>query len=43
VVKAHLATLKTEINAAATGNTDAMTRYHLQDLAKRIDNALNPK
>jgi hypothetical protein len=43
VVRAHLAALKTEINAAAAGSTDAMTRYHLQDLSKRIDNALNPK
>lgn len=43
VVKAHLASLRNEINAAATGSTNLMTKYHLQDLAKRIDNALNPK
>jgi hypothetical protein len=43
VVRAHLASLKTEINAAAAGITDPMTKYHLQDISKRIDNALNPK
>jgi hypothetical protein len=43
VVRAHLASLRTEINAAAAASTDAMTKYHLQDVSKRIDNALNPK
>jgi len=43
VVKAHLASLRNEINAAAAGTADLMTKYHLQDLSKRIDNALNPK
>lgn len=43
VVRAHLTALRTEINAAAAGSGDAMTKYHLQDLSKRIDNALNPK
>jgi hypothetical protein len=43
VVRAHLATLRNEINAAATGIADPMTKYHLQDLSKRIDKALNPK
>jgi hypothetical protein len=43
VVKAHLAALKNEINAAATIIADPMTRYHLQDVSKRIDKALNPK
>jgi hypothetical protein len=43
VVRAHLAALKTEINAAAAGTADLMTKYHLQDVSKRIDNALNPK
>lgn len=42
IARAHLAALRTEINAAAAGTTDAMSRYHLQDLVKRIDNALNP-
>jgi hypothetical protein len=43
VVSAHLASLRAEINAAAASSTDAMTKYHLQDVSKRIDNALNPK
>ena len=43
VVKAHLASLKNEINAAAAGIADPMSKYHLQDISKRIDKALNPK
>ena len=43
VVAGHLTALRTEINAAAAGNSDLMTRYHLLDVSKRIDNALNPK
>jgi hypothetical protein len=43
VVRAHLAQLKTEISAAAAIATDPMTKYHLQDEAQRIANALNPK
>ena len=43
VVRAHLAALRAGVNAAATGTADAMSKYHLQDVAKRIDNALNPK
>jgi hypothetical protein len=43
VVKAHLASLKNEINTAAASISDPMTKYHLQDISKRIDKALNPK
>jgi hypothetical protein len=43
VVRAHLASLRNEINAAAVVITDPMTKYHLQDVSKRIDKALNPK
>lgn len=43
VVAGHLTALRNEINAAAAGNSDLMTRYHLLDVSKRIDNALNPK
>jgi hypothetical protein len=43
VIRAHLASLRTEISAASTATTDPMSKYHLQDVAKRIDNALNPK
>ncbi len=43
VVRAHLASLRNEINAAAAGIADPMSKYHLQDVSKRIDKALNPK
>jgi Met-zincin/Domain of unknown function (DUF5117)/Domain of unknown function (DUF5118) len=43
VVRAHLSSLKNEINAASTGIADPMSKYHLQDVSKRIDKALNPK
>ncbi|HVT85673.1 MAG TPA: zinc-dependent metalloprotease [Chitinophagaceae bacterium] len=43
VVRAQLASLKTEATAAAAAISDPMSKYHLQDIAKRIDNALNPK
>ncbi|MBO9657216.1 MAG: zinc-dependent metalloprotease [Chitinophagaceae bacterium] len=42
-VKGHLASLRTEIKAAAGVTTDTMTRYHLQDIVARIDMALDPK
>ncbi len=42
VVRAHLSSLRSEIVAAAAGTADSMSKYHLQDVAKRIDNALNP-
>lgn len=42
VVRAHLSQLRAEANAAAPAVTDQMTKYHLQDLVKRIDNTLNP-
>ena len=43
VVRAHLTSLKNEVNAAAAGIADPMSKYHLQDISKRIDKALNPK
>ena len=43
LVRAHLTALKSEVNAAATAITDPMSKYHLQDISKRIDDALNPK
>lgn len=42
-IRAHLSTLRGESTAAAASISDPMTKYHLQDVAKRIDNALNPK
>lgn len=43
VIRAHFSSLRTEVNAAVNGTADQMTRFHLQDVIKRIDNALNPK
>ncbi|MES1220619.1 MAG: zinc-dependent metalloprotease [Bacteroidota bacterium] len=43
VVRAHLSALKNEVNAAAAAISDPMSKYHLQDVSKRIDKALNPK
>src|SRR5688572_2810714 len=43
LVRAHLSSLRAEVNAAAAAMTDPMSRYHLQDVSKRIDDALNPK
>ena len=42
LVRAHLTALRGEVNAAAAAITDAMSKYHLQDISKRIDDALNP-
>ncbi len=43
VVRAHLASLKTEVNTASAATADTMTKYHLQDIATRISDALDPK
>ncbi len=43
LVIAHLMRLRTEVNAAAAAITDPMSKYHLQDISKRIEDALNPK
>ena len=43
LVRAHLVSLRNDIKAALPGTTDEMSRYHLQDVVTRIDNALNPK
>lgn len=43
VVRAHLASLKSEIQTAAASMPDAMSKYHLQDVAERIKTALDPK
>ncbi|MBK9659857.1 MAG: zinc-dependent metalloprotease [Chitinophagaceae bacterium] len=42
VVRAHLVALRLEIIAAVTGTADTVSKFHLQDVAQRIDNALNP-
>jgi hypothetical protein len=43
VAKAHLSQLRTEILNALPAYKDNMSRYHLQDLADRIRQALDPK
>jgi hypothetical protein len=43
VVRAHLEGLKAELSSAAAVYGDKMSKYHLKDLAYRIDKALNPK
>jgi hypothetical protein len=42
-VRAHLTSLRAEVNAAAAAVSDPMSKYHLLDVAKRIDDALDPK
>lgn len=42
-VKAHLASLRAEVKAASLATADPMSKYHLQDIASRIDKALDPK
>lgn len=43
VVRAHLTALRSEIQAATASMPDAMSKYHLQDVAERIKNGLDPK
>jgi hypothetical protein len=41
-VRAHMVTLKTQINTAASTTQDAMTKAHLKEMVARIDKSLNP-
>lgn len=43
ITRAHLESLKAEIKAALPLTTDKMSKYHLQDVLKRIENGLDPK
>ncbi|MGE5106329.1 MAG: zinc-dependent metalloprotease, partial [Sphingobacteriales bacterium] len=43
VAKGSLRSLLAEIKAAIPSTTDKLSRYHLQDVAERIDRALNPR
>lgn len=43
ITRAHLESLKTEIKAALPLTTDKMSKYHLQDVLKRIEKGLDPK
>ncbi len=42
IARAQLVELKAEITAAIARTTDKLSRYHLQDVAERIRQALNP-
>ena len=42
-VRAHLISLKAEVNLAAATSTDQMTKIHLKEMSRRIEKALNPK
>lgn len=39
-LRAHLASLKTEINNTSNSSTDQMTKIHLKDMVRRIDDIL---
>ncbi|MFN0081928.1 MAG: zinc-dependent metalloprotease [Ferruginibacter sp.] len=41
-VRAHLTALKSEISIAANTSADQMTKYHLKDMSRRIEKALDP-
>ncbi len=43
IVRAHLQSLRAELNAAQALYVDRLSKYHLQDLSYRIEKALNPK
>jgi hypothetical protein len=43
VAKAILRSLKSEVNVALPTYTDKMSRYHLQDVAERLERILNPR
>ncbi len=43
LARAQLTALRSEVRSAAAAAPDAMSRYHLQDLAERIATALDPK
>jgi hypothetical protein len=42
-LRANLSALKVEINTAANSSADQMTKIHLRDMSRRIEDALNPK
>ncbi len=43
IARAHLTQLRSKIIAAVPGTTDKLSKYHLQDVAERIRQALEPK
>jgi hypothetical protein len=43
VARGHLELMKNEIKSEKSDNIDEITKYHLNDLLQRIDNALDPR
>jgi hypothetical protein len=43
IARGHLEAMKSEIKLAIPLTTDKLSKYHLQDLLQRIENALDPK
>jgi hypothetical protein len=43
IARGHLTALRSRISAAANSSSDKLSKYHLQDMAERIRQALNPK
>jgi hypothetical protein len=43
IARAHLTALRSKILAAVPGTSDKLSKYHLQDVAERIKQALEPK
>lgn len=43
IARGQLIGLQQRVNAAISGTSDTLTKYHLQDLSARIANALDPK
>ena len=43
IARAHLTALRSKILAAVSGTNDKLSKYHLQDVAERIKQALEPK
>ena len=42
-LRAHLTSLKSEINATANKSNDEKSKMHLKDMSRRIEDSLNPK
>ncbi len=43
IARGHLATLRIRLITASDRSADKISKYHLQDMAERIRQALNPK
>jgi hypothetical protein len=43
IARGQLNELKNQLKAAAAGSADRLTKFHLNDLVARIENAMKPK